>query len=99
MSISQLNGPQRQHATMAVAALRANGYSATPGVSAAGTRQPDSVSISEAARSLAGATRAVANASDVREDRVSAVKSAIADGTYSIDSRALAKSMVRSLGR
>jgi negative regulator of flagellin synthesis FlgM len=56
------------------------------------------VTISDNARSIAAATKAVTDAPDVREDRVSALKAAIAAGTYSVDSRRLATKLVTSLG-
>jgi negative regulator of flagellin synthesis FlgM len=62
-------------------------------------RQPDGVQISDAARSLAAAHKSIAAADDVREDRVAAIKAAIANGTYTVNSRALANSMIRFEGR
>ena len=62
----------------------------------AAPRQPDAVSLSDTARSLSAARKAVADAPDVREDRVSALKAAIADGTYSVDSRNLASKLLSS---
>jgi negative regulator of flagellin synthesis FlgM len=58
-------------------------------------RQPDSVSLSDSALSLSRASKAVSHTSDVRQDRVAALKASIASGTYSVDSRSLAKSMLR----
>jgi negative regulator of flagellin synthesis FlgM len=91
-SISQLNGQERVRAALAATAFRANAPAAT---TTGAARQPDGVSISETARSLAAAHKVVAGGSEVREDRVAALKAAVADGTYSVDSRALAKAMVR----
>ena len=96
-SISQLNGQERLRAAMAAAALRKNAAVSgmtTPGIA----RQPDAVTISDSARSMAAATKAVTDAPDVREDRVSALKAAISAGTYNIDSRRLASKLVNSLG-
>jgi negative regulator of flagellin synthesis FlgM len=93
-TISQLNGQERLNAMMAAAALRKNAASASP----AAARQPDAVTISDSARSMAAATKAVADAPEVREDRVSALKAAIAAGTYTVDSRRLASKLVTSLG-
>jgi flagellar biosynthesis anti-sigma factor FlgM len=86
MSISQLNGQERLRATMATAALRSNAAAAAGLTAPAATRQPDAVSISDAGRALAAG-------------RVGAIKAAIADGTYSVDSKTLARSMIRNLGR
>jgi negative regulator of flagellin synthesis FlgM len=93
MSISQLSGQERLRATQAIAALRGNAVGATPTTTGV-ARQPDAVSISDAARSLATAQKSVASAPDVREDRVAALKAAIANGSYSVDSRSLATSIL-----
>jgi len=93
MSISQVSNQQLN--LRAIAAIRGNAAlseAATTGV----TRQADSVSISDSARALSSATRAVADSSDIRADKVAALKAAIADGTYSVDSRTLAQSMLRA---
>jgi negative regulator of flagellin synthesis FlgM len=96
MSITQVNTQPSVRAAMAVAALRRN--AATGAVAAPGTaRQPDAVNLSDAARALSSATRSVADASDVRADKVAALKAAIADGTYKVDSKQLARSMVKQL--
>jgi negative regulator of flagellin synthesis FlgM len=95
-TISQLNGQERLRAATAAAALRKN--AAASGVSAPATRQPDAVTISDKARSMVAANKAVSDAPDVREDRVSALKAAIAAGTYSVDSRQLASKLVSHLG-
>jgi negative regulator of flagellin synthesis FlgM len=95
MPISPLSGQDRLRAAAAAAALRAN--SGSGGASPAGVaRQPDAVSISDKARSIASAHKAVADAPDVREDRISALKASIADGTYSVDSRSLASKLLKN---
>jgi negative regulator of flagellin synthesis FlgM len=95
-TISQLNGQERIRAAQAAAALRSN---ATAGVSTpAAARQPDMVTLSDTARSMVAANKAVQDAPDVREDRVAALKAAIAAGTYSVDSRRLASKLITSLG-
>ena len=91
MSISQLNANDRLRAMQAAAALRGK---AAPAAAKAPTRQPDGVSLSEAALSLSAAQKAVSLSPDVREDRVQAIKAALANGTYSVDSRVLARAMV-----
>ena len=93
MPISPLSGQDPLRAARAIAAMRAASPSAVPSTAA---RQSDSVELSDAARALAAANKAVANASDMRADRVDEIKAAIADGTYSVDSRQLARSMVRA---
>src|SRR5690242_2794372 len=94
MSISQVN-PQPLN-VRALAALRQNATTPAPNPAGAGVRQPDSVSLSDSARELSRARATVGEASDVREDRVAALKAAVANGTYSVDSRALAQSMLRA---
>src|SRR5437763_16911772 len=64
----------------------------------AAVRQSDSIEISDAARSLATSRKAVTDAPEIRADRVAELKAAIADGTYSVDSRALARSLINKLG-
>ena len=92
MSISQVSNQQVN--LRAIAALRSASMAntATAGV----TRQADSVSISDSARALASASRTVSDAGDVRTDKVATLKAAIANGTYSVDSRTLAQSMLRA---
>jgi negative regulator of flagellin synthesis FlgM len=95
-SIPQLSAPERLRATTAAAALRKNALNVTaaPAVS----RQPDGVSISDSGRAMASARTVVSAVPDTREDRINALKAAVADGTYSVDSRRLATAMVRSSG-
>ena len=93
-TISQLNGQERLNAATAAAALRKNAGISTP----AAARQPDAVTISDQARSMVAAHQAVSAAPDVREDRVSTLKAAIAAGTYSVDSRRLASKLVNHPG-
>ena len=95
-TISQLNGQERLNAAMAAAALRKN--ATANGLSSAPLRRPDEVTISDNARSIAAATKAVSDAPAVREDRVNELKAAIAAGTYSVDSRRLASKLITSLG-
>jgi negative regulator of flagellin synthesis FlgM len=94
MTISQVNAQPSLRATMALTAQRSLAAAATP---ASPARQPDTVSFSDAARALSAATKSVGDATDVREDRVAAIKSAIANGTYTVDSRQLARKMLTSL--
>jgi negative regulator of flagellin synthesis FlgM len=95
MSISPLGGQDPLRAAAAAAAVRAHA-AGTASSGAGAPRQADSVSISETARSLSAAHKAVAEAPDVRADRVSAIKAAIADGSYTIDSRALAAKLLKT---
>jgi negative regulator of flagellin synthesis FlgM len=98
MSISQLSAQQRLRATAATAALRSNSVGA-PTTRTGIVRQPDAVTISASGRSMATAQKAVSTAPELREDRINALKSAIAAGTYSVNSQTLARSITGSLGR
>ena len=95
MSISQLNGQQRLRANMAAAALRhtAASQAAEPSLL---TRQPDAVSISDQGRALASGQSTDAGAAAAREERVNALKAAVASGTYRVDSRTLANTLVKN---
>jgi flagellar biosynthesis anti-sigma factor FlgM len=57
-------------------------------------QKADSVTLSDSARSLAVAREAVQNASDVREHKVAEIKQRVADGTYSVPSRVLARKLL-----
>ena len=96
-TISLLNGQERLRAATAAAALRKNAVDAGLSTPAA-ARQPDAVTISDQARSIVAAHQAVSAVPEVREDRVSALKAAIAAGTYSVDSRRLASKLVNHPG-
>jgi negative regulator of flagellin synthesis FlgM len=95
MPISQVNTNDRLRATMAAAAMRSKAaYGAQS--TAAPTRQPDAMSLSETAQALASARKKIADAPEVREDRIQALKAAISSGSYSVSSRDLAQAMLRS---
>ena len=94
MSISQLTTNDRLRAAQAASALRSNAAYAAPATQAP-TRQPDAVSLSDSARALSAARNAVASATEVREDRVGAIKAALASGTYKVDSRQLAHALLQ----
>ena len=93
MSIQNVNGQEQLRATMAVAALR-NAQASAPTATPA-TRAADAVTISPAARTLAAARKTIGEAGEVRDDRVSAIKAAIANGTYNVSSNTLARKLVR----
>jgi flagellar biosynthesis anti-sigma factor FlgM len=94
MPISPLTGQDRLRNAQAVAALRQTATQGTTGP----TRQPDSVSLSESARSAAAALKRVASTPEpVREDRVQAIRAALANRTYATDSRQLAATIGRAL--
>jgi flagellar biosynthesis anti-sigma factor FlgM len=92
MSISPLSGQEQLRASRAVAAFRGTNASAA---SSAPTRQPDVVTISDDARSLAGAHKAAAEVPEVRADRIAQIKAGIANGTYHVDSYTLARTLVK----
>lgn len=55
---------------------------------------PDAVSFSDEAKSLSAARQAVQDAPDVRQDKVEAIKQAIADGTFQVSARDLARKLI-----
>ena len=70
---------------------------ATPAPAAGRGQAPrDEVSLSDEARALAAARDTVAAAPDVREDKVSAIKQRVEDGTYSVPSNVLARKLLDS---
>jgi flagellar biosynthesis anti-sigma factor FlgM len=55
----------------------------------------DSVSLSDSARSLASARDAVQNSNgDFRQQKVADIKQRVSDGTYQVDARVLARTML-----
>jgi flagellar biosynthesis anti-sigma factor FlgM len=58
------------------------------------SKSVDSVTLSDSARSLAAARDAVQNAPDVRNEKVAEIKQQVADGTYSVPARVLARKML-----
>jgi negative regulator of flagellin synthesis FlgM len=60
-------------------------------------RPSDPVTLSSRARELIEAQRALATIPDVRDDKVDAIKSRIADGSYRIDSEKIADKMIRDV--
>jgi flagellar biosynthesis anti-sigma factor FlgM len=97
-TISLLNEQVRLRAIKAAAALRNAATTAGVTTPAPAVRKPDAVTLSDQARSIATATKVVIDAPDVRDDRVTALKAAIAAGTYSVDSRNLASKILSHFG-
>jgi negative regulator of flagellin synthesis FlgM len=62
------------------------------------TRRPDSVSLSDNARSLANARAAVQQAPDVRDAKVADIKQRVEDGTYNVPSHVLARKLMDASG-
>ena len=60
------------------------------------TRSPDSVSLSDNARSLVNARAAVQQAPDVRDTRVAEIKQRVEDGTYEVPSHVLARKLMQA---
>jgi flagellar biosynthesis anti-sigma factor FlgM len=58
------------------------------------SKSADSVTLSDGAKSLAAARDAVKNAPDVRNDKVSAIKQQVSDGTYQVPAKVLARKML-----
>jgi len=69
-----------------------------PPARSAQTEQTDSVEISERARELARAQRAVEAAPDMRADKVAELKQQIEDGTYNVPAEALADKLLDGEG-
>ncbi len=74
-SVSQVYASQPQ-----VKAAKANAY----------VQQDEKYEVSDSARSYSVARAAVANTTDVREDKVADIKARMAAGTYNISSEAIA---------
>jgi negative regulator of flagellin synthesis FlgM len=72
------------------AAARKESQPAAPAARSQGVE----VSLSDDARSLAAARDAVANASDVREEKVAEIKKRVEDGTYNVPSSVLARKLI-----
>jgi negative regulator of flagellin synthesis FlgM len=62
------------------------------------TRRPDSVSLSDNARSLATARSAVQQAPDVRDAKVADIKQRVEDGTYNVPAHVLARNLMDASG-
>jgi negative regulator of flagellin synthesis FlgM len=98
MSITRVTGQEQLPVTSSISAaasVRANAYRSSTTTSVA--RQPDAVSLSDQARSLASAIKKVSGTPEVREDRVAAIRAALANGTYQVSSRDLASSLLAKL--
>ncbi len=63
---------------------------------AGGLSFSDSLEISRVGRDMQVAKAAIAAAPDVREDRVAAIKAALANGTYSVSDEDLANKLLES---
>ena len=100
MSIDKLGGYDSARQLQAAEASRAAAAErkTTPKPAAADQGgASDGVSFSDEARQLAAARQAVASAPDLREEKVSAIKQSIADGTYSVSPDVLARKMIADL--
>ncbi|MGN0345684.1 MAG: flagellar biosynthesis anti-sigma factor FlgM [Lachnospiraceae bacterium] len=67
--------------------------------SPSGSNFRDKLQISDAGKDLQIAKQAVQNAPDVREDKIAAIKSALANGTYNVSSDDFADRMMEKLGQ
>ena len=94
MSISQLTAHERLRATTAAAARRTQAATSTSAANSA-VRQADSVTISPEARKLSAARQA-SGTNELRENRIAALKAAVANGTYAVSARDLATSMMKA---
>ena len=96
MSINPLSPQERLRATQALEALRARTAQSPAPASTPSVRKPDDVNISEEARAFAAGREDGDALSVDREDRISAIKAALANGTYNVSSGDLARSILKS---
>jgi len=61
------------------------------------TRPKDSMSISNKAKQISGIEKNLAEIPDIRQDKVDSIKSAIENGEYKVDSKAIAKKILSTL--
>ncbi|MCL2851483.1 MAG: flagellar biosynthesis anti-sigma factor FlgM [Defluviitaleaceae bacterium] len=59
-----------------------------------GDSRRDSLDVSPSARSFTAALQAISNAPDIREERVSVIRSQIESGTYPLDASRIADSIL-----
>ena len=69
--------------------------SATGGVASAGSAS-DAVTLSDQAKQLSTVRQAVTESPDVRQEKIDAIKQAIADGTFQVSARELARKLIES---
>jgi negative regulator of flagellin synthesis FlgM len=98
MSIERLSHhtAARTYLQNADSAGAANAANSGPQTNAGVSRRPDSVSLSDNARSLASARAAVQQAPDIRDAKVAEIKQRVADGTYDVPSHVLASKMMQA---
>jgi len=78
-----------------IATLPAKATKDSPPSPIAAKNRCDRVTLSPRARELCDAQKVLASIPDVREDRVEEIKTLIANGSYRIDSGAIATKMIR----
>ena len=69
--------------------------SGSSGGAEATAREGDKVELSRAAKQIANLRQSVADLPDVREDRVAKLRDALSRGTYQVESRDLARALLR----
>ncbi len=76
-----------------------NGAVGRQGGSRAGAASPgsDNISLSSQARLLQKASQVIAQTPEVRAEKVAAIKNAVQNGTYQVDSRQVANSMIAQM--
>ncbi|MFN0146794.1 MAG: flagellar biosynthesis anti-sigma factor FlgM [Dehalococcoidia bacterium] len=72
-----------------------HGSSAGSAVEGAGSGRQDAVVVSDRARVMALAARSVSDAPGVRVDKVASLKTAIANGSYTVDAQGIAARLLR----
>ena len=96
MAINRLDGqglPERPDALGKTASSKTDG-SRTAGPETA-AREGDRVELSREARRIAELRQAAANLPDVRESRVRELREALSRGTYRVESRELARAILK----
>ena len=101
MSIERLSAESASRTYVQQAQQRPAGAAADGSKAAAQPQsRVDTVTLSSNAKSLAAARDAVsASNGDLREDKVADIKQRINDGTYSVDARVLARTMLSNSGQ
>ena len=75
---------------------RAGRRSSVRDVSASASTASDAVTLSDQAKQLSVVRQAVSESPDVRQEKIDAIKQAIADGTFQISARELARKLIES---
>jgi flagellar biosynthesis anti-sigma factor FlgM len=96
MNVDRIDGGRKQQSVRGpeVTSERVNLRENKP-AAAVRSESQDSVTLSDRAKELQAAQKAVRAASDVREDKVADLKRRIAEGTYQVPAETLARDILR----